>query len=86
MTPIFAPAERIISAVALQYGFCAEDLKGDDRHALVTMARHEAMYRCYWETELGRVLLGKVFRKDPTTILYGIRKHQERMNAQARAA
>jgi len=73
----FAPTmAAIIAEVARQHGLKAADIKGPRRHRAFVRARHEAMYRCYHETQNSLPVIGRALgNRDHTTVLYGIRKH-----------
>lgn len=81
-------AQTIIHECAEKYGVRVEDLKGPRRQRNLIPARHEAMYRLKEEMpmlslpQIGRMLGGR----DHTTVLYGARKHQERMMSEEAGA
>jgi chromosomal replication initiator protein len=69
---------RIIAACAAEFGTAAEEVIGEGRHAAAIQARHAAM-------AIGRRLLGyslprigRVMRRDHTTVLAAIRGVERR--------
>ncbi len=69
-----APEEAIIAEVCAQYSVCREELVGHCRCRPLVVARHEAMRRCYEETDLTLVDVGRLFHRDHTTVMHAIRK------------
>jgi len=66
--------------VATKYQVNAKDLSGPSRLPALVVARHEAFFRCRSEiTRNGEPVslpeIGRFFRRDHTTVIYGIRKH-----------
>jgi hypothetical protein len=77
-TPI--RAKRILAAVCERHGFTIDEVKGDRRFTKLVLARQEAFWRLKTETrwslpQIGRFMGGK----DHTTVLFGYRRHEERM-------
>lgn len=73
---------EIIYHVAEKHGVDARDIIGPWRNRRVVAARQEAMYLCRERTMHSLPAIGRHFgNRDHTTILHGIRKHQERMEA-----
>jgi hypothetical protein len=71
---------RICHETAERYGVTVADLKSARRGERLVRARQEAMWRARHETShslpaIGRFLGGK----DHTTVIYGIRKHDQRI-------
>lgn len=80
------PLHSIIWQVAEKHGLSFSDLLSKRRFRPLAWARQEAMWRCANETpsslpEIGRAL-GK---RDHTTVIHGIRRHEERMRAHGAA-
>jgi chromosomal replication initiator protein len=65
---------RVLRAVAAEFGCTLEDLLGEGRPAEIALARHAAM--ALGRRVLGYSLpkLGRLLRRDHTTVLYGIRR------------
>lgn len=74
------PRERqlhVVARVAARYGLTAADLLGRDRRDHVARARWHAWYqlRCQFGSSLNQI--GRLFDRDHTTILYGLRRLRE---------
>jgi chromosomal replication initiation ATPase DnaA len=80
----------IVAAVAERHGLAVTDLVGPSRKQDICMARHEAMYvlrSVLTEEDRPRWSLpavGRMFNRDHTTILNGVRAHQAILDATAR--
>ena len=72
---------EIAKEVAEKYGLDSwRLLRAKRRNRHIVAARHEAMYRASKETDRTLVQIGWVLgRFDHTTVIHGIRKHEERM-------
>lgn len=76
----------IIWEVAEKHGFSYRELigKGNFRH--ISEARFEAYWRIRVETNLSFPEIGRHFGgRHHTTVLYGLRRHEERMKAESAA-
>jgi len=76
------PMHAIIAQVAEKHGLTYREMLARRRARKIAWARQEAMWRCARETteslpNIGRALGGY----DHTTVLYGVRRHEERMSA-----
>ena len=73
----------IVLEVAQQHGFRVEEITGASRNAELVRVRHEAMWKARQERpDLSLPQLGRLFGgRDHTTILHGVRRHEERMKA-----
>ena len=69
---------RIIEEVALEHDITPEDIIRKDRHRELVWPRHEAMRRAYDETDLSYPSIGKVFDRDHTTVMNGVKRAQAR--------
>lgn len=70
----------ILAAVAFKHGVSVNDLKAKRRDKIAARARHEAMWRVKKKTLFSFPKIGRVFGgRDHTTVLHGVRKHEERM-------
>lgn len=77
-----APASihEIILEVAASYGLSIMELIGAQRSRYIAWPRQEIMYRASKETRLSLPQIGRVLGdRDHTTIMYGIRRYEERM-------
>jgi len=71
---------RIAREVAAKHLVSMMDLLSPRRDREVVRARHEAFWRCKHETTMSLPEIGRRFGgRDHTTVLHGIRKHEERM-------
>lgn len=70
---------RIKRETAEKHGVTAVDIDGPRRSVKIVRARHEAMWRAHRETSLTLTPLAKLFNRDHTTFLWGIRQHEARM-------
>ena len=76
----------IITEVASHYGFTVAMMIGDRRSRPLVLARHLAYWRAARETGASLTAIGRAFGdRDHTTILHGIRRHEERMACAAQA-
>ncbi len=70
---------EIIADVAKQTGLTVAMLTGDRRSKPIVAARHLAYWRAARETGASLAAIGRVFGdRDHTTIIHGIRKHEQR--------
>jgi len=63
-------ALRIIDATATYYGISANDILADRRNQGAIRPRHVAMWLACRASRQSTVVLGRVFRRDHTTIIY----------------
>lgn len=80
-TPIKAgEAARLMGEIAAAYGVTVEQICGPSRKRAVAWPRQELMWVLY---KTGRYSMPQIARfiggRDHTTVLHGIRKHEERM-------
>lgn len=72
----------IIAEVADAHDVLIADLLSPRRAVRLVHARHEAMWRLRNETTMSLPMIGKrLGGRDHTTVLHGIRKHEERLGA-----
>ena len=78
---LFTPQwKQIARQVAAKHGVSVTDLLSARRDRPVAVARHEAFYRCRHETTLSLPEIGRRFGgRDHTTVLHGVRMHEQRM-------
>lgn len=70
---------HIIDATAQHYGIGASVIKSLQRGSEITLIRHRAMWAAQQLTQQSLPLIGRVFGRDHTTVLYAIQKiHLER--------
>lgn len=81
MTPRKAKM-AVLTAVAIKHGLTLSEIMGKDRRHHVAHARQEAFWvlkQTYPEMSLPAI--GRMFGKDHTTVLHGIRQHEKRRAA-----
>ena len=66
--------QEVQVAVAKAFGFAPLRLVGKQRSNVLVLARHVAMYLCRQITGRTLVEIGKEFRRDHSTVTYGIRR------------
>lgn len=72
--------KSIIAEICEKHGIDWLDLASHRRSTEIVIARHEAMYRMRRETTMSLPAIGrKLGGRDHTTVLHGIRKHEQRM-------
>lgn len=74
-----SPAQVLIAEIAEAHGISVADLMSRSRKRSCVAARHEAMVRVFLEITIGGRRLnacevGRIFRRDHTTILHALRK------------
>lgn len=73
----------IAAEIAAMHGVTVADQIGPSRIATIARARHHAMWRMYQEPHLSLTMIGRYLGgRDHTTVLYGIRRHQLRIDLQ----
>jgi hypothetical protein len=74
--------QTIIEEVAAKYRLSPSDILSDRRsRAVLVPARHEAIYRCVLETPMSLPAIGRVFKRDHTSIGHAVMRHHFRTNA-----
>lgn len=74
---------RITLEVAIKHHLKVSDLISPRRNVPFVLARHEAMWRLSKETELTTTQIGRLFKRDHTTCISAVRKHQWRLDQEA---
>jgi hypothetical protein len=72
---------RIATEVGRSHGVSLKQMQSHRRDKRFVRARQEAMYRMKTETLMSFPAIGRKFNRDHTTVLYSIRKYEERMRA-----
>ena len=73
---------QIISEVSEKRGVSRDAIISARRNVNLVLARWEVMWRAREETALSLPQIGRALGdRDHTTILYGVRRHQERIDA-----
>jgi len=78
--------KRIAREVCLKHQVSMAELLSMRRSQFLCLARYEAFWRCREETTMSLPQIGYRFGgRDHTTVLHGIRRHEERMREAQRA-
>lgn len=72
-------AYDIIRVVAKKHGIRSRDIIGPAQTSDVVLARQEAMWACRtYNPHMSFPKLGRIFGRDHSTVMLGVRKHKER--------
>lgn len=74
-------AYEVVGEVCAAYGCEAENLLSPHRGGPCTPARFECWWRLHHELKLSLPRIGRLFSRHHTSILYGIRCHADRIEA-----
>jgi chromosomal replication initiation ATPase DnaA len=74
-------SRRIIAEVARDHGITPDDIMGECRRPEFAWPRHEAMRQVYQETGLSFSAIGRIFGRDHTTVMNGVKRAQARFKA-----
>ena len=75
-------ARAIMEVVARRHGLTLSALRAHDRSHHISRARHEAMYRVRQKTGLSLPAIGRLFLRDHTSVLHGIRRWENHWSKQ----
>ena len=75
---------RVCRDVCDKFGVSRSDLMGQSREARFARARHEAFLRLI-EAGWSTARIGRAFRRDHTTVIYGARRARQRIEREAQA-
>lgn len=73
---------EIVAELARERQVPLNTLLSQRRLKELVAVRHEAMWRLYEETSLSLPQIGRLMKRDHTTVIHGILKHKERMGLQ----
>jgi hypothetical protein len=65
---------RISDVVAKRYGLTRAEIRGDSRRAIYIKPRHIAMYLCVRVAGMSFPHTGRMFNRDHTTVLHGVKR------------
>lgn len=68
----------ILAEFAATRGLTLDELRGPDRGRIVAHARQDAMLLLSEATRLSKSQIGRLFNRDHTTVLYGLKAARER--------
>jgi chromosomal replication initiation ATPase DnaA len=72
--------EEILYQVLDETGLTKEQLLGRQKRHCIVEARHWLCWRLYRETTMSMTAVGNYLDRDHTSVLNGIRRHEERLN------
>lgn len=72
----------IMKEVCDLHGISLSDMLGPARFRRIVRARQHAMWLCHKRTRFSFVRLGRFFQRDHSTVMHGIRAHEERTQSQ----
>jgi chromosomal replication initiation ATPase DnaA len=72
--------EEILYQVLDETGLTKEQLLGRQKLNRIVEARHRLCWRLYRETTMSMTSVGNYLDRDHTSVLNGIRRHEERLN------
>jgi chromosomal replication initiation ATPase DnaA len=72
--------EEILYQVLDETGLTKEQLLGRQKINRIVEARHRLCWRLYRETTMSMTAVGNYLDRDHTSVLNGIRRHEERLN------
>jgi len=73
IVPPKAPAHRIIAEVAAAHQLTSADLTSPSRKQNLVVARHEAMKRIRAELKYSYPQIGRLFRRDHSSVIWAVR-------------
>jgi chromosomal replication initiation ATPase DnaA len=73
--------KRIAFEVGQAHGVSIREMLSLRRDKVITRARQEAIWRVKNETAMSLPAIGRRFNRDHTTVIYSVRKYEERMRA-----
>jgi hypothetical protein len=77
----FPEIYTVVEVVCQKYKVSMRDILSDRRTAWVIWPRHVAMYLCRELTPLSYPVLGRMFRRDHTTLIHAYQKIERRIAA-----
>jgi chromosomal replication initiation ATPase DnaA len=69
----------LLDIVAKEMHVPADELTSASRSADLVLKRHEAMYAIRYGTELSFPAIGRLFRRDHTTVMHGVERVLDRL-------
>lgn len=74
---------QLIEDVAEEHDVTYKDIMSLRRDRKIAFARHDAMWRVHTQTKLSYPAIGRIFKRDHSTVISGIRGHISRMSRNA---
>jgi chromosomal replication initiation ATPase DnaA len=72
----------IIAEVADEFLIFPSDIIAHKNRPMYTMARHKAMWRARHETSSSYLKLARIFKRDHSTVIYGVKRWEARINGE----
>ena len=79
--PVSVTIDRIMEKVAKKYGVTVDDIKGVKRTKDIAYARHITIYMIRKLTDMSLPQIGKLFKRDHTTVLSSIKTIEREISA-----
>lgn len=79
----FATVKKIMREVCDKHGILEVEFLGERHSPVYVAARQEACWRARNETGASFPLIGEVFNRDHSTILYSVRKYSDHVKRRA---
>lgn len=76
---ISRPLHDILADVCSRHRISSADILSPRRFRNLVYARQEAWWLAYTQSEASYPAIGKFFNRDHTTVMFGIRRHAERI-------
>lgn len=70
---------QIARRTAERHGVSLDDMMGLSRRPRIAQARQEAMHEIRQATTFSLPQIGRFFNRDHTTVIHGVRAHEQRM-------
>ncbi len=70
----------IIAEVADEFQLFPSDIVSHKRRSKIVAARHKAMWRARQETDASFLKLARIFKRDHTTVIHGVRCWEARLD------
>ena len=70
----------IIAEVADEFQLFPSDIVSHKRRSKIVAARHKAMWRARQETDASFLKLARIFKRDHSTVIHGVRCWEARLN------
>ncbi len=70
----------IIAEVADEFQLFPSDIVSHKRRSKIVSARHKAMWRARQETDASYLKLARIFKRDHTTVIHGVRCWEARQD------
>jgi chromosomal replication initiator protein len=83
--PVSVTIDRILEKTAKKYGVSVDDIKGTKRTKEIAFARHVSIYIIRKMTDMSLPQIGKLFKRDHTTILSSLKTIEKELGSNSMA-